>query len=139
MDLTVNKVQAILSDYFIRTGEIVSAYIFGSYVKNNTSPTSDVDIALLIEESAFEKLDKLKIITDISRILKRDADVVYLNYASPLLSHEVRKHGILIFDRDPKYRKSFEVLQRKLFQDYQHIHAIYMKGFKKRYGRQKDH
>jgi len=139
MGLTIDNVQAMLSDYFARTDQIVSAYVFGSLAKKDTSPTSDVDIALLIEESALRKLDKLKTITDISRILKRDADVVFLNNASPLLSHEVRKHGILIFDRDPKYRKSFEVLQRKLFQDYHHIHAIYMKGFKKRYGRQKDH
>lgn len=123
-----------LKKYFIARDEIKAAYIFGSYAKGMASNMSDVDIALLYDEKFLMKIYLLDIMNQLSSLLGKDTDVVILNHATSLVSHQVRKHGELILDRDPSFRKQFEIKQRKFYEDYLHLHEIYMNKVRKQYG-----
>jgi len=81
------------------------AYLFGSRAAGNHGTTSDYDIAIyadgLDKKKRFDL--KLKLIADLSRLLKTDAiDLVMLNDAqSPELKYNIIRNGILVCDREP--------------------------------------
>ena len=54
-------------------------------------------------------------------------DVVILNKANEVLKFEVRRQGVLIFERSDKYRKQFEVMSRKAYEDFLYLHEKYIK------------
>jgi hypothetical protein len=84
--------------------EIFEAYLFGSHVRGDAQPHSDIDVAVYVDpghvsESAFGYAGELT--TDLMRALRHDAvDVVVLNRASPLLYHRVLRDGIRVVSRD---------------------------------------
>ncbi len=123
-----------LIEYIERIPGIASAYLFGSAARKGIGGGRDLDIALLFNPDRKSAIDRLDIMTDLSRIAGKDVDVVVLNDASPGLYREVRHGGILILDSDPVFRKVMEVRNRKLYEDYRHLHAIYMRGIRARYG-----
>ncbi len=92
---------------------VIFAYLFGSYATGMRGKLSDLDIAVFLNneltpEERFGK--KLKIMSDISSLLKKDEiDIVILNEAYPLLAHRIIKDGILIFSADEKKRIDYEV------------------------------
>jgi predicted nucleotidyltransferase len=95
--------------------------------------TSDVDIALLLDdrEASFQYLE-FKV--TLERALNIDVDLTILNNAGEILKHQIRKYGKIIFESNPKMRKQWEVLSRKLFQDFLYLHHIYMKKLYAHYG-----
>jgi len=103
-----------LKDYLYSRDNVIAAYIFGSYTsKKKLTPHSDIDIAVLLDDSIKNKdygSIKLSIITDIIKLLSfNNIDVVILNTASPLLSHEIFRKGKLFFSRDEKKRLEYTV------------------------------
>jgi predicted nucleotidyltransferase len=97
-----------LKDYLYSRDDVVVAYIFGSCAFKRQRPLSDVDIAVLLSDNFSTKdygFIKLDIITALIEILSYDKiDVAILNVASPLLTHEVIKKGLLLFSKDEKKR-----------------------------------
>ncbi len=93
--------------------EIVAAYLFGSMAKGATSPSSDIDIAVLAGDSDKRKGADLKIrlYSDLCRTLKRnDIDVVLLNLSGNLiLNDEIVRHGMVLYTADVDTRDEFEV------------------------------
>ena len=86
---------------------------------------SDIDLALLIEESRLQSFPFLEIMAELEKVSGRRVDVVLLNRAGDLLQHEVRRTGLLIFERDPIKRKGFEVIGRKQYEDFLYLHRRY--------------
>lgn len=83
-----------------RHPEIILAYLFGSQAKGMARQDSDIDIALLIDESSV-KQSRLRFQIDLAAELGNDRiDLVILNHAPPLLQHQVIKHGVKLFSRD---------------------------------------
>ncbi len=117
-----------LKNYLYLQNEITTVYLFGSYVSNRLSPASDIDIAILLSNSVDSKeygFLKLKILTDLIELLSfNDIDVVILNIASPLLSHEVIKKGILIFSKNEKERLEFTVKSTMRYLDTIHLRKV---------------
>lgn len=93
--------------------EIVAAYLFGSTVKGTTSPSSDIDIALLTRDSDKKNGAALKfnLYADICRTLKRnDIDLVLLNLSGNLiLNDEIIRYGKILFSNDDGAREEFEL------------------------------
>ncbi len=91
---------------------VLFAYLFGSSVRNNTFPLSDVDIAVFLykqkEESYFGI--KCSLYVDFCRVLKRnDVDVVVLNNpANIILFDKIIREGIVLVDRDSDLRDEYE-------------------------------
>ena len=105
-----DRIKEILSGYFEERKEIKSAYLYGSVVSGKDRKESDVDIALLT--SFF--VDRMESFTarirfqkEISKLIGRDVDIVFLQEAGELLSFQILKIGEVIFERDWKAHRSF--------------------------------
>jgi predicted nucleotidyltransferase len=105
---------------------IIAAYIFGSYAKGNKRP-KDIDLAILLDHKQKETFSLLDFITRAEKKLSAPVDVIVLNTATELLKFEVRRTGILIFERDSSMRKQFEVRSRKSYEDFLYLHRRYVK------------
>ncbi len=92
--------------------KIIFAYLFGSVAEAETSPLSDVDIAVFLsgtKESFFDI--KLSLYADFCRALKRsDVDVVILNTAANIiLLDEIIRYGLVVYDSNTELREDFEL------------------------------
>lgn len=111
-----------LSAYFARQADVVVAYLFGSQAAGTARPTSDFDLAVLVEfQPAMDALSqferRLSLLDDVQTLLNRETDLVLLNTAPSLLRHQVINHGIVLFQRDLESRIDFEVLTEKFYYD----------------------
>lgn len=106
---------------------IAAAYVFGSYAKGKEKESSDLDVALLLNEAQTDYFSMLDFITALEKQLECKADVVILNRAGEVLKFEVRRQGLLVFDRSEKYRKHFEIKGRKTYEDFLYLHKKYVK------------
>ena len=93
--------------------EVVALYLFGSEATGRTGPLSDLDLAVLLDESKVKprrRLDaQLNLLAETMRASGRfDVDLVLLNEATPLLAYEVVRSGRLLFERDRQKRITFE-------------------------------
>ena len=82
--------------------EVLEAYVFGSFARQEEQPHSDVDVAVYLVSLPAEGLGAdAQIAADLMRALGSDrVDVVVLNTAPPLLYHRVLRDGIRLFARD---------------------------------------
>ena len=106
---------------------ITAAYIFGSYAQGKGKKSSDLDVALLLSETKIDGFSPLDFITTLEKQMGCKVDVVILNKANEVLKFEVRRQGILIFERSGQYRKQFEVRSRKAYEDFLYLHKKYIK------------
>ena len=111
----------IISSHLSLNENIVFAYLFGSYAKNNYTNKSDVDIALYLKDISLDS--QLQIIYELSKLLKRDVDLVVLNSVKNIyLLEEILKNGVIIKDNskrvDFELRKEHEILDYKAFKRY---------------------
>ena len=95
---------------------------------------SDVDIALLLDDREASNFPYLEFKVTLERVLNKNVDLFILNSAGEILKHQVRKYGKTIYESDPKIRKQWEILSRKLYQDFLYLHHIYMKKLYVYYG-----
>lgn len=110
-----------LVDYLVAQPDVLAAYLFGSYATGKARPRSDVDVAVLLSQAdGFERFERrLRLTGEVEDALGRRADVVVLNDAPPLLTHQVLREGRLIFERDRAARVEFEVRAGKIYADLQ--------------------
>jgi predicted nucleotidyltransferase len=92
--------------------ELIAAYLFGSSVTGLTSPSSDIDIALLMNNrnKTNGAALKFRLYSDICRQLKRnDVDLVLLNLSGNLvLNDEIVRYGKVLYSTDDTAREEFE-------------------------------
>jgi uncharacterized protein len=102
MDQKTDKIiRQYISTVSVQTPGFVTAYLFGSYAKNNQKPESDIDIALVIEN--LKDSDKFDIQVQLmilaskfdSRIEPHPLSLQDLNSGSPFV-HELKETGIEI-------------------------------------------
>jgi hypothetical protein len=106
----------ILSDFALRRKEIAAIYIFGSTAAKKHRSGSDVDIAIMVQVTV-DGMERMRWETLLSNLLKRDADVIIFNDATPLLQHQILKYGHLVFERNPRERIRQEVVARREYLD----------------------
>lgn len=83
-DSIVERVSAVLE----QEGDVVAAYLFGSFGSGEATPRSDVDVAVLFQKR--QKLERiLDLETKVESALGRDADLLDLRAASPFLALDV--------------------------------------------------
>ena len=98
----------ILSGY-----TVIAAYLFGSVASGRTTPLSDVDIALLVDEAQFQKSERLKFELIVEEQIAQHCgigrcDVRVINDAPVIIRGEVITNGILLFCMDEDARVEFE-------------------------------
>jgi uncharacterized protein len=102
--------------------EVLEAYLFGSFARNDATAHSDVDVALYVAEEAINYPGygfAATISADLQVVLGRsDVDVVLLNRAPPLLYNRVLRDGIRIMSRDLSATTSREGMALSRYCDY---------------------
>jgi predicted nucleotidyltransferase len=114
--------------------EIIAAYLFGSRASGEGKKTSDVDIALLLDDREANNFQYLEFKVTLERVLNKNVDLIILNQAGEILKHQIRKYNKIIYESNPKMRKQWEILSRKLYQGFLYLHNIYMKKLYDYYG-----
>ncbi len=104
---------------------IIFAYIFGSFVRDDEF--SDIDIGIFCKK--LENIDPLsfefELEKDINSITKFPVDVRIINHAPVSFVFAVIKEGLLVKDEDPNKRADFEGMIFKKYADF----AIYRKRY----------
>ncbi len=109
-----------IKNLFETKDDVILAFVFGSCVKGSLTKESDVDVAILFSsEPAFS--DVLKIADKISEITKREADVVVLNNASPIIKMQVLKSGIIVKKKNSAEYNNFYVRTVKEYDELKRI------------------
>jgi hypothetical protein len=118
---------------------IAAAYLFGSVVSGRTTPMSDVDIAVLLNDNAPKGRDLLDELDSVSYRLEtvlRVADVTALNNQGLIFIHNVLKTGKLIYDADPNFRIKFVARAISYYCDFEptlrFMDKYYFEGYKRR-------
>lgn len=98
--------------------DISAAYLFGSVAKGNPGAGSDIDIAVLFTtpKDKMERFERrLALEIELEKVTGKAIDVIDLETAQPVLQHQIRKHGILILEKDRRQRVAFEVASRRRY------------------------
>lgn len=97
-------VASLLTQALAPRGEVLEAYLFGSTARGEGRASSDIDVAVYLDEQAAAPSSfgiAADIATDLIAALGRnDVDVVILNQAPPLLYHRVLRDGVRLLSRD---------------------------------------
>src|SRR5712692_108869 len=108
---------------FLKTQpDIVAAYLFGSLAQGRATPHSDVDIAILLADGADDLAmtnRRLQLMGDLAPFVSGSLDVVVLNNASPVLQHQVLRHGRRLYEGNREARIAFQVRAGKIYADEQ--------------------
>lgn len=99
------------------------AYVFGSVAGGETRASSDVDVAILFHpEPAPRNFDELT--NELHEAAGRPVDLVVLNTAPPLLSHQIIKTGQCFICRDEDERIRFETRLTARYLDTAHLRRV---------------
>ncbi|MHB1351640.1 MAG: type VII toxin-antitoxin system MntA family adenylyltransferase antitoxin [Desulfobulbaceae bacterium] len=127
--MSPEDIKNIVSPVFDMNANVLFAYLFGSVVKGESSPHSDIDIAVYlrdVEPDAYFE-GKLALHADLCRALMRnDVDLLVLNNANNLmLIEEIIRNGTVIYDLDRNARIDFEVMALHRAMDFKaHRYAV---------------
>jgi len=99
-----------LRDVLLADDRIAYALLFGSTARGDTTPFSDVDVAIGLRSGV--KLDAHDIgglVVDLERAAGREVDLVILNGAPPGLAYRVFRDGRVLVEKDRKARVERQV------------------------------
>lgn len=112
-------VDALRSLLARHANRIACAYLYGSTARDESRPSSDLDVAVLFRETPPATLEGLglDIAGEIERALGKRADIVVLNRAAPDLVHRILRDGVLVHESDRRMRVAFETRKRAEYFD----------------------
>jgi len=99
-----------LREVLLADERIAYALLFGSTARGDTTPFSDVDVAIGLRSGVrFGAHDIGGLISELEQAVKRDVDVVILNEAPPGLAYRVFRDGRLLVEKDRSARVDRQV------------------------------
>ncbi len=131
-----------VSSFFQNKNEISTIYLFGSFAKGKNRKTSDIDLGVLHNPglTKVERFEKnLGYALELENLLQASVDVIDLENADPFFLHQVMREKILVLDKNPARRVSFEVSRRRNYFDMKHFYKEYHKQALSRLGRRASH
>ncbi len=112
-----------LNAYFEGLPLVGLVYLFGSQARGKTTPLSDVDIAVLLEDTPDADTCfslRLEIIGGLMRILQfNDVDVIILNQVPLVLQYQAIRDGVLLFRRDHRLAVEYRCRVLNLYFDFE--------------------
>jgi len=106
-------------DYLNTHPKVIFAYLFGSFAKGKPSPISDVDIAVYLSEETDATQKKMEILGKLIELLETDEiDLVILNTASLPLAARIIENKVMLVDKKPFLRHSFESITLREYFDF---------------------
>lgn len=120
----------MISDILNAKEYILFAYIYGSFVSQDTF--KDIDVGLFISD--IKKKSPLRLELDlegeIGETVGIPVDIRIINDAPLSFVYNVLKNGILIVDRYRSMRSDFEGLIFKKYFDFKHLRNEYLREIK---------
>ena len=109
------KIAKAISLHIQNREEIITAYLFGSFV--NGRQFGDIDIGILVSKEPEDQLGyEFELEIELTQLVKYPVDVRVLNKAPITFVQNVIRHGIIIIDNKPDIRSNFEsYILRKYF------------------------
>lgn len=91
-------------DFFRNKNEVIAVYLFGSYAQGKERDSSDIDLAVLLENGSkdFYNERKNRYLVELGRITRKDLDIVILNSAGPELLRQIFAKGKCLHVKDLK-------------------------------------
>jgi len=123
-DLGRETISKKVNSTFLRYGEVVVAYLFGSRARGDFIEGSDMDFAILLSRSFEDPYDFVRLIGELATALKvgdEKINLVTLNDADLELAYKVISEGSVIFERDVEKRVDFEVRVLKSYLDFKPV------------------
>ncbi len=106
--------------------QTIVAYLFGSYAKGESTPSSDLDIAVLVEgqrEALYQSFRSVMLAIRDTLGTER-FDLLLLNDAPPTLKFEVITTGRLVYARSDHELNAFEEQVIRTYQDTAYLRAV---------------
>ncbi len=110
------------------------AYLHGSVARGCPLPTSDVDLALVLNEPLPKAEARLKLEFQIQAAVEaacgvKNVDARTINQAPLLAQGEILREGLCLYARDQAQRVEFESLVRRKYFDYQPVAQRMQRAF----------
>ena len=120
--------------YFENKPEVAAVYIFGSKAKGTEREKSDIDLAVLIDNDLLNKQFDLKntYIKDLSRILRKDLDILIMNELGESILNQIFKYGQCIVNQKPQVLSEFKMVSIAMIAEFEYYRKIAEKGFLRR-------
>ncbi|WP_235284101.1 nucleotidyltransferase domain-containing protein [Methanosarcina sp. 1.H.A.2.2] len=119
----LEQLEQKLREFFSKVEGVTLAYLFGSTVRGEANRLSDIDIAVLFDDTLLQKeaFDlQLEVISELTGLLKtNNVDLVVLNDSPLLLTYNIIRDGIILKSYEP-VRVKFEtkIMSRYLDERY---------------------
>lgn len=85
---------------FFATQPVVKAWLFGSYVRNEQTPDSDIDLLVRFdEEQGVSLLGHIRIMYELQDLLGIRVDLVTEGTLLPSVAEQADKEKVLIYER----------------------------------------
>ena len=106
---------------------VLFAYLFGSVAAGETTPLSDVDVAVYPARKLTLD-DRLGIIQRLGKKTKlENLDITFLDRLENLyILAAIIDDGVVLVDKNPAARKLFEVMKQHQFIDFKYQRQLYM-------------
>ena len=101
-----DAVREAITTFFKGDDNIRLVFLFGSMASGTDRPDSDADVAVLFAAPP-SSLELLDLRTSLEEHLRRDADLISLNSAGPIIKMQVLKTGIQILGTKRDYEGFF--------------------------------
>ena len=100
------QIERTLRLFFAKEENIRLAFLIGSFATGKSRPDSDVDVAVLFGRVP-DYMDVLGLRDRLSVLMEREADLVVLNDAGPVIRMQVLKTGIRLRAEQGAYEEFF--------------------------------
>ncbi len=108
-----------LKRVLMEDGNIIFAYLFGGLAKSEVKPLSDVDLAVYVREMEAPAEYKLRLFDRATESLgTSELDLVILNTAPISLTGRVLQTRLVLMDKAPALRHTYESLILREFFDF---------------------
>lgn len=119
--MELEHLKFVLREYFTRLPDIAAVYLFGSFARGRQGPNSDLDVAVLfmhVQKTKMQRFERrIDLELELEKLTGRNVDVIDLAIVPPVLQHQIRKHGLLLLEKDHRHRVHFEVASRRNYFD----------------------
>lgn len=118
-------IQKIISRLFEQHDEILTVYIFGSFI--SARYFSDIDIGIIAAMDLSKPLEfELELENRLEKVIKYPVDVRILNQAPLSFAQNVFRSGRVIIDKNPNLRADFEGRILKQYFDFSPFQQRYL-------------
>lgn len=116
-DETTDEVVDCLRDML---PEVRFAYVFGSAVRGDQRPDSDLDLAVEAGRR-LEATERFRLAGELERIVGRPVDVLDLTEANAVIRMQVLQHGSVLLNDDRTALAEFEMYTPAIYEDWKHL------------------